>query len=142
VDVGVNLRVRFPVDDVALSALHGRAFGSAAIGVDSWSARLARHALSWVGAFDGDVLVGFVQLGWDGGVHAFLLDTAVDPAHQRHGVGRALVAAAVSEATRAGCEWVHVDYEPHLTSFYRDACGFRATDAGLLHLPPPLPGRE
>lgn len=28
----------------------------------------------------------------------------------------------------------HVDYEPHLDGFYRSACGFRATDAGLLKL--------
>jgi len=139
-DGAVTLQVRFPVDDVTLSALHDRAFGSTPTGVQPWATRLARHALSWVGAFEGDVLVGFVQLGWDGGVHAFLLDTAVDPVCQRRGVGRALVAAAVAEAIRAGCEWVHVDYEPHLGSFYRDACGFQATDAGLLHLPPPAAG--
>jgi len=136
----VSLRVQFPVDDVASSALHDRVFGSALTGVHPWAARLARHSLSWVGAFDGEVLVGFVQLGWDGGVYAFLVDTAVDPAHQRRGTGRVLVAGAVAEATRAGCEWVHVDYEPHLASFYPDACGFRATDAGLLHLLPPTAG--
>ncbi len=135
-DVGLTLQVRFAVDDVALSALHDRAFGSTSTGMQPWATRLARHALTWVGAFNGDVLIGFVSLGWDGGAHAFLLDTAVDPACQRRGVGRALVEAAVAEATRAGCEWVHVDYEPQLMSFYRDACGFRPTDAGLLHLPP------
>lgn len=106
-----------------------------------WARQLDRHSLTWVGAFAGDVLIGFVQLAWDGGVHAFLLDTAVDPDHQRRGVGRALVATATAEATRAGCEWVHVDFEPHLTSFYRDACGFTPTDAGLLHLPTVPPTR-
>jgi hypothetical protein len=30
-------------------------------------------------------------------------------------------------------EWLHVDYEPHLDSFYR-ACGFQPTLAGLLEL--------
>jgi len=86
-DDGLTLRVRFAVDDVTLSALHDRAFGSTSTGVQPWATRLARHALTWVGAFDGAVLVGFVQLGWDGGAHAFLLDTAVDPARQRRGVG-------------------------------------------------------
>lgn len=138
---GVKLRVRFPVDDAALSVSHDRAFRSPSTMVHPWARRLDRHSLTWVGAFTGDVLIGFVQLAWDGGVHAFLLDTAVDPDHQRRGVGRALVAAATAEATRAGCEWVHVDFEPHLASFYRDACGFTSTDAGLLHLPTVPPTR-
>ena len=30
--------------------------------------------------------------------------------------------------------WLHVDYEPHLLDFYR-RCGFRHTEAGLMHLP-------
>jgi hypothetical protein len=30
--------------------------------------------------------------------------------------------------------WLHVDFAPHLWSFYFDACGFRPTDAGLIHL--------
>lgn len=141
VDSGMDLRVRFSVDDAALTVLHNRAFGSSLTTVHPWSRQLDRYSLTWVGAFAGDVLIGFVQLAWDGGVHAFLLDTAVDPDHQRRGVGRALVAAAAAEATHAGCEWVHVDFEPHLASFYRDACGFTSTDAGLRRLPTaPTPG--
>ncbi len=136
---GVEVRVRFLVDDVVLSALHGRAFGSASTAVHPWARQLDRHSLTWIGAFDGDVLIGFVHLAWDGGAHAFVIDTAVDPSHQRRGVGRALVEAAVTEATRAGCEWVHVDFEPHLSSFYRESCGFASTDAGLLQLPATVP---
>ena len=38
--------------------------------------------------------------------------------------------------TRArGATWLHTDFEPHLTAFYR-ACGFRPTDAGLVRLMP------
>lgn len=99
-----------------------------------WAQQLDRHGLSWVGAFDGAVLVGFVHLCWDGGRHAFVLDLMVDPVQQRRGIGRRLVTIVVEEAARAGCEWLHVDYEPHLESFYSDACGFRPTAAGLLHL--------
>ena len=29
----------------------------------------------------------------------------------------------------------HVDFERDLGSFYFDACGFRPTNAGLIHLP-------
>jgi GNAT superfamily N-acetyltransferase len=130
----VELRVRFPVDDEVLSALHALAFGSPPGHVVPWAARLERHALTWVGAFDNDTLIGFVQVCWDGGVHAFVLDTAVHPDHGRQGIGAQLVARAAEEARAAGCEWLHVDYEPHLTSFYVDACGFTPTDAALLKL--------
>lgn len=131
----LDVRVDFPVDDAALTALHARAFGSTSGPVDPWAERLARYSVSWVGAFDGAELVGFVHACGDGGRHAFLLDTVVDPGHQRRGIGRALVAALVTEVTAAGCDWLHVDYEPHLGPFYA-ACGFRPTDAGLLRLRP------
>jgi GNAT superfamily N-acetyltransferase len=135
----VALRVRFSVDDDVLSRLHALAFGATAMAVGSWAQRMARHSLTWVGAFEDEDLVGFVNVCWDGGAHAVLLDTAVHPDHQRRGIGRALVRAAALEAARAGCTWLHVDFEPHLRSFYRDACGFRSTDAALLPLPKPAP---
>ena len=59
----------------------------------------------------------------DGGAHAILLDTCVAPDVQGRGTGRALVAAAAAEARRAGCQWLHADYEPHLVDFYERACG-------------------
>lgn len=133
----MRLVVRFTVDDDALSDLHARAFGSPGHGPQPWSVRLERHSLTWVGAFRGDALVGFVHACWDGGLHAFLLDTVVDPADQRRGIARALVDLLVEQVAAAGCEWLHVDYEPHLVAFYEDACGFHPTIAGLLHLPGP-----
>ncbi|MGY0231406.1 GNAT family N-acetyltransferase [Longispora urticae] len=129
----VELMSRFPVEDEALSALHARAFGGDSQATP-WRERLDRHALSWVGAFDAGRLVGFVQLCWDGGAHAFLLDTAVDPSWQHQGIGQRLVAAAVADAREAGCQWLHVDFEPDLEEFYLDRCGFRPTRAGLLAL--------
>lgn len=131
---GYEIRVDFEPDDVAISRLHGAAFGDRGDMVAPWAERLARHSVTWAGAFAGEELLAFAHVVWDGGAHGFLLDTAVDPSHQRRGLGAAVVAAVRREATAAGCEWLHVDFEPHLESFYRDACGFQATSAGLLEL--------
>jgi ribosomal protein S18 acetylase RimI-like enzyme len=133
VHTNLNYVVRFPVDDRELSELHAAAFESE-LEVSAWGERLERWALTWVGAFSNDQLVGFVQVCWDGGAHAFVLDTAVHPEHGRRGIGKQLVLTAADESRKAGCEWLHVDFEPHLSAFYLDACGFRPTDAGLLKL--------
>lgn len=134
VDPLLQTRVRFPVDERVLSELHARAFGGHAAQVVPWAERLEGHAVTWVGAFEGEELRGFVHACWDGGAHAFLLDTVVEPTHQRRGIGRHLVRTLTREVAAAGCDWLHVDYEPHLSPFYRDACGFGATDAGLRRL--------
>ncbi len=133
----VVLRIRFPVDNGALSALHVKAFGNPVtdrLQSQPWATRLERHSLSWVGAFHGKALIGFVHACWDGGVHAFLLDTVVAPDWQRQGIATGMVQALIAEVRAAGCSWLHVDYEPHLAGFYRDACGFAPTAAGLLRL--------
>jgi GNAT superfamily N-acetyltransferase len=92
------------------------------------------HSLAYICAYDGATLVGFVNLAWDGGIHAFLLDTTVHADWQRRGIGRALAREAVTVAAARGMEWLHVDYEPHLDGFYR-GCGFQPTLAGLIRLP-------
>lgn len=84
-------------------------------------------------AYAGDRVVGYVNVAWDGGVHAFLLDTTVDPEFQRRGIARELVRLVAAEAKTRGADWLHVDYEPHLTGFY-EGCGFRSTAAGLIDL--------
>ena len=79
-------------------------------------------------------LIGFVNVAWDGGVHAFVLDTMVARTARRRGVGTTLVASAVDGARAAGCEWLHADFDDHLRSFYFAACGFAPTNAGLIAL--------
>ena len=61
-------------------------------------------------------------------------DTMVASAGRHRGIGTKLVALAVEEARRAGCEWMHVDFEDHLRAFYFDACGFTPTNEGLIEL--------
>jgi len=100
-----------------------------------WWDRVREHSLGWVTArSDSGLLVGFVNVAWDGGGHAFLIDTKTRPSHQRQGLGTAVVRRAVEEARAAGCEWMFVDFEPHLEAFYFESCGFRPTSAGLVHL--------
>jgi ribosomal protein S18 acetylase RimI-like enzyme len=101
-----------------------------------WWDRIRPQSLGWVTARTGDrALIGFVNVAWDGGDHAFLIDTKVRPDHQRRGIGTELVRIAARHAQEAGCEWLEVDFDEPLASFYYDACGFVPTQAGLLHLP-------
>lgn len=123
-----------PIASTELNTLRTAAWEQ--VGDQDWEPVLAR-GLGWVGARDGERLIGFVNVAWDGGVHAFLLDTTVHPEYQRQGIGRALVAEAVAFAREGGAEWLHVDYEDELDSFYR-GCGFRPTLAGLIDLTAPM----
>jgi ribosomal protein S18 acetylase RimI-like enzyme len=103
-----------------------------------WWDRIRPYSLGWVTARDPDGgLVGFVNVAWDGGDHAFLLDTKTHSEHQRRGIGQRLVGVAVEHARAAGCEWLHVDFDDadRLGAFYFGACGFRPTTAGLIYLP-------
>jgi hypothetical protein len=100
-----------------------------------WWDRVRGHSLGWVTARTAeDVLVGFVNIAWDGCNHAFLLDTKTRGVLQHEGVGTEVVRQAVLHAQRAGCEWLHVDFREELGSFYFDACGFHPTSAGLIRL--------
>ncbi|MFI8987793.1 GNAT family N-acetyltransferase [Streptomyces antimycoticus] len=120
-------------DNAAVNALHAEAFGHAQLPID-WQTQVHRHSLGWVCAREDVRLVGFVNVAWDGGVHAFVLDTMVAQDMRKTGVGTELVTTAAQGARAADCEWLHVDFEQHLRPFYFDACGFRPTDAGLIAL--------
>ena len=119
-------------DLAALGRLREAAWGGRDDG-QGWAAVLDR-SLTWVTAHTASSeLIGFVNVAWDGGVHAFLLDTTVHPDHGRRGVGTELVRRAAEASRGRGLEWLHVDYEPHLAGFYA-GCGFGPTGAGLLRL--------
>jgi ribosomal protein S18 acetylase RimI-like enzyme len=126
-------RWRGPVTDAEMVELV-RAHGGR--GAPGWWDQIRPHSLGWVTARLGSgALAGFVNVAWDGGDHAFLIDTKVATACQRRGIATELVALAARHARAAGCEWLHVDFEERLAPFYFGACGFRPTAAGLIHLP-------
>ena len=124
---------RGPFLDAEVSALHAEGFGHEPAD-DGWQAQVGQHSLGWVCARDGAALAGFVNVAWDGDVHAFILDTLVGARWQRRGIGTRLVAVAAEQARAAGCEWLHVDFEDHLRPFYVGSCGFTPTNAGLIAL--------
>jgi GNAT superfamily N-acetyltransferase len=124
---------RGPFTDDEVNALHAEAFQHRVLD-DDWVRQVGRHTLGWVCARDAGGLVGFVNVPWDGGVHAFILDTMVARRAARRGIGKRLVAAAVKEARAAGCEWLHVDFDDELRPFYFEACGFEPTNGGLIAL--------
>jgi ribosomal protein S18 acetylase RimI-like enzyme len=125
-------RGTFENDEV--NGLHAEAFETRVFDVD-WVAQVEHFSLGWVVARDEvGSLVGFVNVAWDGGVHAFLLDTMVSAAARRQGIGVELVRVATDETRKTECEWLHVDFDDHLSTFYFEACGFSATPAGLIAL--------
>jgi hypothetical protein len=119
-----------------VNELHAEAFETRVFPESEWNWRelVARHSLGWVTARQDDVLVGFINVIWDGLVHAWIQDVMVANNVRRMGIGVGVVMAAREGAREAGCEWLHVDFDDDLRSFYYDACGFAKTNAGVMHL--------
>jgi ribosomal protein S18 acetylase RimI-like enzyme len=126
----IEYRISPSVSSEALNELFATAWDAHV--TKDFTAQLER-SLFFICAFSGLSLVGFVKVISDAGVHAFLLDTTVRNDFQHQGIGRELVTRAITESRARGCDWLHVDYEPHLESFYLSA-GFKPTRAGLVKL--------
>jgi ribosomal protein S18 acetylase RimI-like enzyme len=129
----ITYRWRDTFDNDAINSLHAEAFSHALL-VDDWWGQVNRHSLGWACARGGDAIVGFVNLAWDGGVHAFVLDAIVAKTHRRLGIATRLIGICVEEARRKRCEWLHVDFEEPLAAFYLGSCDFSAAEAGLIRL--------
>jgi GNAT superfamily N-acetyltransferase len=127
---------RGSIDDAEMVDLVRSFDGNDEVG---WWDRIRPHSLGWVSARDGDgTLVGFVNVAWDGGDHAFLIDTKTRGSEQHRGIGSELVRHAAAGARAAGCATLHVDFEPPtLAAFYIAACGFTPTNGALLDLHAP-----
>jgi len=134
--VTITYSWRGTVSNDELNGLHAEAFGTRvhADGERNWVEVLDRHSLGWVAAREGDALVGFVNVLWDGHVHAWIQDTMVASGARHRGIGTGVVRVAVAEARSAGCAWLHVDFAEDLRPFYVESCGFSPTNAGLIAL--------
>ena len=130
--IAYEWRGRFENDE--FHVLHAEAFETRVFD-DDWVALTVQHSLGWVTARDDTgALVGFVNVIWDGLVHAWLQDVMVAVAARGRGIATQLVAIVRDQAASAGCEWLHVDFDDDLRDFYFAACGFRPTNAGLIAL--------
>lgn len=138
-DVSYGWRAPFASADV--NALHAEGFGHPVLDID-WQHQVERHSLGWVCATDAGRLVGFVNVAWDGGVHAFVIDTVVANGSQGLGIGSGLIDTAAHESRSAGCEWLHVDFDEELRGFYLESCGFSPAPAGVMALPRVASGPE
>jgi hypothetical protein len=134
--MAITYEWRGEFDNAEVNALHAEAFNTRVFDESEWNWRqlVDRHSLGWVVARDGTELVGFVNVLWDGLVHAWLQDTMVAMNAGRQGVGTQVVAVAHHAARDAGCEYLHVDFDDDLKPFYFDACGFTPTNGGLIAL--------
>jgi GNAT superfamily N-acetyltransferase len=134
--VAIGYEWRGEFGNAEVHVLHAEAFDTPVYDDAEWDWRAltAAHSLGWVVARDGSRLVGFVNVLWDGLVHAWIQDTMVSAAARHRGVGTELVRMAREGARAAGCEWLHVDFDDHLRDFYFGACGFRPTTAGVIAL--------
>jgi GNAT superfamily N-acetyltransferase len=131
-DIEITWRAPFGNDEV--NGLHAEAFETRVFDASEWDwvTQCDRHSLGWVTARRQRELVGFINVAWDGFVHAWLQDVMVADAARHRGIGAALVHAARDNVRAAGCEHLHVDFDDDLRSFYVDACGFTPTSAGLI----------
>lgn len=127
---------RAPFTNREIHKLHASAFETRLFDESEWDwvDLTNRYSLGWVVARDGDRFVGFVNVLWDGLVHAFIEDVMVDADYRRHGLGVSLVHAAREGARGAGCDYLHVGFDEDLRRFYIDACGFEPVLGGLARL--------
>ena len=135
----VTYQWRGAFTNAEVNALHAEAFETPLFDESewNWADLVHRHSLGWVTARDGADpanLVGFANVPWDGLVHAWLQDVMVAARARGQGIGTGLVRHVRAGARAAGCEYLHVDFEDHLSAFYYDACGFTPAKAGLITL--------
>jgi GNAT superfamily N-acetyltransferase len=134
--MSLSFEWRGAFENAEVDALHAEAFGTGdhRDHASSRTSLVATHSLGWVTARDHAGLVGFVNVLWDGLTHAWVQDTMVAGSERRRGIGSDMMAVVRVECQKAGCEWLHVDFDESLGEFYFQACGFTPTTAGLMRL--------
>ena len=114
-----SFRWRGDFDNAELNALHTEAFETRIYDQPEWNwkALVHQHSLGWVVARDDTTLVGFVNVIWDGLVHAWIQARWLP---RRHATGDRdpIGSGRRCGGSRCRCEWLHVDFHDHLRTFY------------------------
>jgi GNAT superfamily N-acetyltransferase len=76
--------------------------------------RAARHSSLVVGAFEGDVQVGYMRVVSDRTTFAWVCDVYVDEAHRGKGIARQMVAFALADPEHEGLRrWILATRDAH-----------------------------
>lgn len=81
--------------------------------------------------YDGNMLVGYVDVLSDGVDDALIRNLVVHPAYQRKGIGLKLIRKVKNRLKADQIKTINVLFEPELTDFYIKA-GFRIVQGGLI----------
>lgn len=123
--------------DTEVNELHAEAFETRVFTNEEspWTHLSENHSWGWVVARDDSgTLTGFINVLSDGHTHAWVQDVMVAAAARRQGLGVRMIHEVRDQASAAGMEWLHVDFDDEHTTFYIDACGFTPAKAGLMEL--------
>ena len=131
-DDHVRWRGAFANDE--FHVLHAEAFETR-IFDDDWVALRAATASAGSPPATATTLVGFVNVIWDGLVHAWIQDVMVaestrGPRHRYRARGQ----SRASTPRRPGCEWLHVDFDDDLRAVLLRRLRVPPTNAGLIAL--------
>jgi GNAT superfamily N-acetyltransferase len=132
----LSYKWRGSFESAEINALHAEAFHTRMYSdaERNWNDLVGKHSLGWIVAREEERLVGFVNVVWDGFTHAWIQDTMVVKADRSRGIGSQMIDLARAECQKAGCDWLHVDFDEDLKKFYIESCGFTSTTAGLMRL--------
>ena len=85
--MSIEYQWRGDIENDEVNALHAEAFETRLL-ADEWDWQsIVRQSLGWVVARDDGRLVGFVNVIWDGSVHAWIQDTMVASGSRERGSG-------------------------------------------------------
>ena len=90
---GIEFRMKPPLTEAELAPLLEEEWGE---GAARGYGRALERSLTWVGAFQDGTLVGFVNVAWDGNLHAFIVDAIVRENLRGRGIGLELVRHAIA----------------------------------------------
>lgn len=85
----------------------------------------------YICCFDGDDLVGFIDIVSNGITDAYLQDLMVKPSYQRKGIGTKLMNMAIEKIKTDGIYMIGIIFEEKLLGFYKKF-GFYPLMSGLL----------